>query len=396
MVKEDRELDEFESEIMSLKNFQIKEFKRGGIYKVKIVKVDDDFLLVDVGRKSEAFIPKEEIICDPASSLKNQFKAGNDIVVKAMRGGGPTEGVVLSNKRAANQILFDKLEEGFKTLQTIDVTVKEKIKGGLSVEIDNGVKAFLPATLVSAKKESNLDKFVGQTLPVKIIEFDRRKKRIVVSRRIIEEEEILEKREDLISSIQIGSVLEGTVTRIVDYGAFIDIGYGVEGLIHISELSWREGINPSEILKVGQKLNVRVIGMSDEKDRISLSYKRTLPDPWENIDGKYKVGDIISGKVVKDIGFGAIVELDEGINGFIHISQLSNKKLNSISESVSVGDVIDFEIIEVDIQQKKIKLSRKNLLPKEKEETINEETNNKFKENDYSAYVDVFVPKNTQ
>jgi len=217
-----------------------------------------------------------------------------------------------------------------------------------------------------------------------------------VSRRIIEEEEILEKREDLISSIQIGSVLEGTVTRIVDYGAFIDIGYGVEGLIHISELSWREGINPSEILKVGQKLNVRVIGMSDEKDRISLSYKRTLPDPWENIDGKYKVGDIISGKVVKDIGFGAIVELDEGINGFIHISQLSNKKLNSISESVSVGDVIDFEIIEVDIQQKKIKLSRKNLLPKEKEETINEETNNKFKENDYSAYVDVFVPKNTQ
>lgn len=395
MVKEEKDLDEFESEIMSLKNFQVKEFKRGGIYKVKIVKVDDDFLLVDVGRKSEAFIPKEEIICDPASSLKNQFKAGDEIVVKAMRGGGPTEGVILSNKRAANQLLFDKLEENYKALQTIDVTVKEKIKGGLSVEIDDGVRAFLPATLVSAKRESNLDKFVGQTLPVKIIEFDRRGKRIVVSRRIIEEEEILEKREDLISTIQIGSVLEGTVTRIVDYGAFADIGYGVEGLIHVSELSWREGINPSEIVKVGQKINVRVIGMSDEKDRISLSYKRTLPDPWESINGKYKVGDIVLGNVVKDIGFGAIVELDEGINGFIHISQLSNKKLNSITEAVSLGDMVDFEVIEVDIPQKKIKLSRRNLLPKEQED-IHEKANNKpQREDDYSAYVDVFVPKNT-
>lgn len=391
MVEEEKVLDEFETEILSLKNFQVKEFKRGGIYKVKIVKVDDDFLLVDVGRKSEAFIPKEEIICDPALSLKDQFKAGDEIVVKAMRGGGVTEGVVLSNKRAANQILFDLLEENFKSLQTINVTVKEKVKGGLSVEIDKGVRAFLPGTLVSTKREANLEKFIGQTLPVKIIEFDRRERRIVVSRRIIEEEETLKKREDLISSIQVGSVLEGTITRIVDYGAFVDIGYGVEGLVHISELSWREGIKPSQIVKVGQKINVRVIGMSDEKDRISLSYKRTLPDPWEDIDDKYKLGNIVQGRVVKDIGFGAIVELDEGINAFIHISQVSNKRINSLAEAISVDAVADFEIIEIDIPQKKIKLSRRNLLPKEE---VSEEVNKLQKEDDYSAYVDVFVPKN--
>jgi 4-hydroxy-3-methylbut-2-enyl diphosphate reductase len=390
---EEKVLDEFEREIFSSANFPIREFKRGGIYKVKIVKVNDDFLLVDVGRKSEAFIPKEEIDCDPTISLKDQFQTGEEIIVKAIRGGGPTEGVVLSNKRAASQVKFDKLEEKFNNHEEIEAIVKERIKGGLSIEIERGIRAFLPATLVGIRRESNLEKYVGQNISVKIIEFDKRNKKIVASHRIIEEEEMLRKQDELLSTLQVGEVLDGTVTRVVDYGAFVDIGYGLEGLIHVSELSWREGIKPSDIVKERDKIKVRVIGISDDKDRISLSYKRTLPDPWEKIIGKYKLGDIVEGKVVKDLGFGAIVELEEGINAFIHISQLSNKRINSSSEAISAGDIIQSEIIEIDIPNKKIKLSRRNLLPKE-EEIQQEESNKQSRENDYSAYVDVFIPKN--
>lgn len=388
---EEKILDEFEQEVFSSANFPVREFKRGGTYKVKIVKVDDDFLLVDVGRKSEAFIPKEEIDCNMTISLKEQFEPGKEIVVKAIRGGGPTEGVVLSNKRAADQVKIDKIEEKYNNQEDIESVVKERIKGGLSVELDRGIRAFLPATLVSIRRDSNLEKYVGQNLPVKIIEFDRRNRKIVVSHRLIEEEEMLKKQEEILSTIQVGEILDGTITRVVDYGAFVDIGYGLEGLVHVSELSWREGIKPSDVVRKKDKIKVRVIGISDDKDRISLSYKRTLPDPWEKIVGKYKLGDIVEGKVVKDLNFGAIVELEEGINAFIHISQLSNKRINNINDILSEGDIIKTEIIEIDIPNKRIKLSRKNLLPKEEE--IQEESHNQNTGDNYSDYVDVFIPK---
>ena len=211
------------------------------------------------------------------------------------------------------------------------------------------------------------------------------------------EETQIKNKEALISTLEIGSIIEGAVTNVVDYGAFVDIGSNVEGLVHISELSWSGNKRPSDVLKKGQIINVRVIGLSDDRDRISLSFKRTLPDPWDDVAQKYQVGQIVKGTVVKDLEFGAIVELEGEISAFIHISQLSNHRINSLKDVLSVGDEIEAEIVEIEAAQKRIKLSRRSLLPVE-EETLDpypseDPTQNEPSGDDYSSYVDVFVPK---
>ena len=389
MIDKDKELDEFENEMLTSTHFPIREFRRGEIQKVKIVKVKNDYLLVDVGRKSEAFIPIDEVYREKDIPLSEQFKVGDEILVKIVRGGGPKEGIMLSNKRAEYQVKYDNIDESYKALKTIEAKVIERVKGGLNVELDGGVRAFLPGTLIDMKRETNLEKYIDQIIRVKIVEFNRREKKLVVSRRIVEEEESFKKREDLVASLEVGSTYQGKITRVVDYGAFVEIGYGLEGLLHKSELSWSDN-DPSDIIREGDELPVRIIGMSDDRKRISLSYKRTLPDPWDNINGKYNPGEIIEGKVVRDLGFGALIELEHNINAFIHISQISNKKIDKISDIISLGEFIKAEIIEVDLSQRKIKLSRRNLLPREVEE---EKTTRKQPANDYSAYVDVYISK---
>ena len=391
MIDKDKELDEFENEILTSTHFPIREFRRGEIQKVKIVKVKDDYLLVDVGRKSEAFIPIDEVYREKNIPLSEQFKVGDEILVKIVRGGGSKEGIILSNKRAEYQAKYNIIEESYKALKTLEAKVIERVRGGLSVELVGGVRAFLPGTLIDIRRETNLEKYIDQIIRVKIVEYNRREKKIVVSRRIVEEEESLKKRDDLVASLEVGTTYQGKITRVVDYGAFVEIGFGLEGLLHKSELSWSDD-DPYNIIKEGDEIPVRVIGMSDDRKRISLSYKRTLPDPWENITGKYNLGDIIEGKVIRDLGFGALVELEHNINAFIHISQVSNKKIDKISDVISLGEFIKAEIIEVDLSQRKIKLSRRSLLPREVEE---EKTTTRKQQpaNDYSAYVDVYISK---
>jgi small subunit ribosomal protein S1 len=392
----DHDMDEFETAIMSGSDRPVQSYRRGDIVTVKVVKADADCLLVDVGRKSEVFIPIEEVVHDPNLPLDQQYKVGEEISVKVVRDEKSKGGVFLSNKRAVYYLQINELESVYRDLTPIDAKVLEKVKGGLIVDIQ-GIQGFLPGSLVSQRRTENLDQYVGQVLPVKIIEFDKDRKKIIVSHKIVEEEMQIKNKDALISTLEIGSIIEGTVTNVVDYGAFVDIGSNVEGLVHISELSWSGNKRPSDVLKKGQTINVRVIGLSDDRDRISLSFKRTLPDPWDDVAQKYQVGQIVKGTVVKDLEFGAIVELEGEISAFIHISQLSNHRINSLKDVLSVGDEIEAEIVEIEAAQKRIKLSRKSLLPIEEETQdlypSDETPQNQPIGDDYSSYVDVFVPK---
>lgn len=393
----DHDMDEFETAIMSGSDRPVQSYRRGDIVTVKVVKADADCLLVDVGRKSEVFIPIEEVVHDPNLPLDQQYKVGEEISVKVVRDEKSKGGVFLSNKRAVYYLQINELESVYRDLTPIDAKVLEKVKGGLIVDIQ-GIQGFLPGSLVSQRRTENLDQYVGQVLSVKIIEFDKDRKKIIVSHKIVEEEMQLKNKDALISTLEIGSIIEGTVTNVVDYGAFVDIGSNVEGLVHISELSWSGNKRPSDVLKKGQIINVRVIGLSDDRDRISLSFKRTLPDPWDDVAQKYQVGQIVKGTVVKDLEFGAIVELEGEISAFIHISQLSNHRINSLKDVLSVGDEIEAEIVEIEAAQKRIKLSRKSLLPAVEESSDLYPSNDEAPQNppisdDYSSYVDVFVPK---
>jgi ribosomal protein S1 len=393
----DKPLDEFESAILNNTDQTIGSYKKGDVLKVKIVKIDQDCLLVDLGRKSEIFIPLEEVLYDPGQPLSEQYKVGEEIPVKIVRDEKSRGGIFLSQRRAMYQSQIDLIEQAFKNQDTIPVRVRERVKGGLVVDI-NGIQGFLPSSLVSVKRDVNLDTYIGQSLPTRIIEFDPQKRKVVVSHKVTEEEELNKNRSAFISSLEINSVIDGTVTNVLDYGAFVDIGYSIEGLVHISELTWSSSKRPGDVVKKGDQIKVRVIGISEDQQKISLSYKRTQPEPWEMVQDKYKPGDVVEGTLVKDLNFGAIVELEDGINAFLHISQVSHRRINSIKEELEIGDKVNAEIVEIDTTQKKIKLSRKNVLPQEEqpEQLNNQEPVHQEKGEDLSDFVDVFVPKKTE
>lgn len=391
-------LDEFENAILTNTDRTVSGYHRGDVIHVKIVKIDQDCLLVDVGRKSEIFIPIEDVIHDPNLPLAEQYKVGQEIPVKVVRDEKSKGGIYLSQKKAMFQTQVDAIEKALRDQTPLKGKVKEKVKGGYIVDM-NGLQAFLPNSLTIYAKDFDMDTFLGSTIDVMIVEFDNMRRKLVVSHKLLENEELLKKREEFVSKLEVNQLIEGVVTNIVAYGAFVDIGFEFEGLVHVSELSWSNTKSVSEVLTKGQTVKVRVIGITDDRKKVSLSLKRTLADPWESLPGKYNLGDIVEGPVIRDLGFGAIVELDKGVNAFMHISQISNKHINSIDEVLQIGDIVKAEIVEIDLAQKKIKLSRRALLPREEyvpeppSYEQNEEAAAKKTEDDFSSFVDVFVPK---
>lgn len=343
-----------EQDFLSLFESSLQELHVGDVVRGTVVQVNDDTVVVDVGYKSEGVIPIEEFR-DEQGQL--QVKVGDEIDVLFERRENESGLISLSKTKADRQRIWGLLEEG----SVIEGKITGRIKGGLTVDI--GVSAFLPGSQVDIRPVRNLDKLLGATLKFKIIKLNKRRGNIVLSRRVLLEEERDSLRGNTLEVLSEGQVVEGTVKNLTDYGAFIDLG-GLDGLLHITDMSWGRVSNPAEVLTVGQKLNVKVLKFDRERERVSLGLKQIIPDPWTGVEEKYPVGGRISGKVVSLTDYGAFVELEEGVEGLIHVSEMSwTKRVKHPNKLLNVGDVVESLILAVDTANRRISLGLKQIEP---------------------------------
>jgi small subunit ribosomal protein S1 len=338
----------------------IKPFEEGDVVSGEVVRIDKDEVLVDIGYKSEGVIPSTELSIrrsvDPAEEVSLGERVDALVLTKEDQEGR----LLLSKKRARFEKAWRKIEAAAESGEPVEGTVIEVVKGGLILDL--GVRGFLPASLVDIRRVHNLDEFKGQTLECKVIELNRSRNNVVLSRRAVLEEERKEVREQILGRLQPGAVVEGTISNIVDFGAFVDLD-GIDGLIHISELSWSHVNHPSEVLSVGETVNVKVLDIDRERQRISLGLKQTQEDPWRKVLEEYRPGDVLEGKVTKVVAFGAFVEIIPGVEGLVHISELAEHHVENPSEVLSPGDQTWVRILEIDENRRRISLSVKRAEP---------------------------------
>ncbi|GFP26636.1 small subunit ribosomal protein S1 [Candidatus Hakubella thermalkaliphila] len=339
-------------------------FEEGDVLMGTVVKVDRDEVLVDVGYKSEGVIlPKELAVrynVNPQDVVKLNDKVEVLVLQKEDQGGR----LILSKKRAETQRAYDHLEKIHRENGYVTGEVIEVVKGGLILDI--GLRGFLPASLVDTRRVKNLRKFVGEKLECKIIEFNRARNNVVLSRKAYLEEERRETRQQVLASLTEGQVKKGVISNVVDFGAFVDLG-GIDGLVHISELSWSHVNHPSEVVSIGDEVEVVILDVNRERERVSLGLKQTQQDPWAEIARQYSKGDIVKGQVSKLVSFGAFVDIGDGVEGLVHISELSEDHVEKPSQVVAVAEEVDVKIIDIDLDRRRIGLSMKQARVKEAE-----------------------------
>ena len=333
-------------------------FQEGDIVSGEVVRIDKDEILVDIGYKSEGVIPASELSIRKSVSTEDEVSVGDKIDALVMQKEDAEGRLILSKKRARFEQAWKRIEEVEQQAGIIDGTVIEVVKGGLILDL--GVRGFLPASLVDIRRIQNLDEYMGRTLTCRVIELNRSRNNVVLSRRAVLEEERKEVREQILGKLQPGDVVIGVISNIVDFGAFVDLE-GIDGLIHISELSWGHVNHPSEVLTVGQEVKVKVLDIDKDRQRVSLGLKQTQEDPWASLVGAHNVGDMMTGKVTKLVSFGAFVQISEGIEGLVHISELAGHHVEKPEEVVAVGDDVEVKIIEIDAQRRRLSLSIKRL-----------------------------------
>lgn len=332
----------------------MKEFNPHEVIEGTVVLVNRDEAYVDIGYKTEIPIAKKELAYPEPEAATDVVKVGDKINVYVVALGGEN-GLILSKTRADRLVAWEKVEKVKEEKQIIEVEILQVVKGGL-LTTAFGLRGFIPASQIALHFVKDLNEFVGQKVEVEIMEADPKKQRLVLSRRSVLEAQREQKREEALASIVEGEKRTGVVKRLVDYGAFIDIG-GVDGLAHISDLSWDHIKNPADILSVGQEVEVLVKAFDPETKRISLSIKDTVRDPWFDKAEKYPVGSYVKGKIVKLTDFGAFMEIEPGFDGLIRMRELSPKHITKASEAVSVGDEVTVKVIHVDMDNKKVALS---------------------------------------
>lgn len=329
----------------------------GDVVQGTIIELSDNFAVIDIGDKSESEIPLSEF---KSEGENVEIKVGDvfDVYVEKREAEG---GLRLSREKAIGIKVWEdiaNIQEGDGTIQG---RIESRVKGGLSVDI--GVPAFLPYSQIDLRPVKDLDNMIGQTYDFKILKFNRKRNNVVISRRAILEAERLKLRQEMRSSLEEGSVVTGSITNITDYGVFIDLG-GLDGLCHITDLSWGRVSHPSKLFKVGQEIDVKVLKYDKETDKVSLGVKQLKPDPWSTVEQKYPVGSRTVGKVVSITDYGVFAELEEGVEGLVHVSEMSwSKKTRHPSKIVSVGDAIDVSILNIDVDAKRISLGMKQLQP---------------------------------
>ena len=347
---------------------RFKELNEGQIIDAKVVLVRDDAAFVDIGGKSDLTIPLEDLTVQQAISAKDLVRVGDVIQVMVTRTGDEDK-IRLSRRLVEQEKVWLELEKSFEQKSRVKATVTAAIKGGLSVNV-NGVKGFMPASQAALSYIKDLAGLVGQEFPVQILEFDRAKHRVVVSRRVILEEERKRAEAEFFATIHENDRKSGTVTRITDFGAFVDLGSGIEGLIHISELSWERVKSVRDILMEGDRVEVLVTKIDPASKRISLSLRQIQQHPWDLATQNLREGETVTGKVVRMESFGAFINLAPGVDGLAHISQISDKHIAKPDEVLSAGHEVQAKIIKLDRANLKISLSLKEVLQDQHDEEM--------------------------
>ena len=334
----------------------IKYFNDGDIVEGVIVKVDRDEVLLDIGYKTEGVIPSRELSIKHDVDPNEVVSVGDEVEALVLQKEDKEGRLILSKKRAQYERAWGTIEKLKDEDGIVEGTVIEVVKGGLILDI--GLRGFLPASLVEMRRVRDLQPYVGKTLEAKIIELDKNRNNVVLSRRAWLEQTQSEVRQNFLTTLQKGQVRSGVVSSIVNFGAFVDLG-GVDGLVHVSELSWKHIDHPSEVVEVGQEVTVEVLDVDMDRERVSLSLKATQEDPWQHFARTHQIGQIVPGKVTKLVPFGAFVRVEEGIEGLVHISELAERHVEIPEQVVQVNDDVMVKIIDIDLERRRISLSLK-------------------------------------
>ena len=348
--------DVSEEEMNGLIDESITDVEEGTLVTGTVVKIEHDEVLLDIGFKSEGVIPSRELSIRKDTNPADLVNLGDEIEALVLQKEDKDGRLVLSKKRAEYERAWNRIEEKFNAGENVEGEVIEVVKGGLILDI--GLRGFLPASLVDLRRVKDLTAYMGTRIEARVIEMDRNRNNVVLSRRVVLEEARRAERSEILSKLQKGMHLKGTVSSIVDFGAFVDLG-GIDGLVHISELSWNHVNHPSEVVKVGQEIEVEVLDVDLNRERISLGLKQTTEDPWRALVKKYPVGAIVEGTVTKLVTFGAFVDLGEGIEGLVHISEMAKSHVDEPSQVCSVGDKVQVKVMEIDLERRRISLSMK-------------------------------------
>ena len=319
----------------------------------KVVQITDEGVSVNVGYKTDGLVKMADLI-------STDVKSGDEIEVEVVKVHDSEGNVVLSQRNIIDRKNWEDIVAKYEAEEFVQGVGKEAVKGGLLADV-LGIRCFIPASQLSLRYVEKIDAFVGEEMTLKIIEVDRAKKRIVASRKAVLMAEEAEKKKAIWQNLEVGTIVKGTVRRLADFGAFVDIG-GVDGLVHVTDLSWGRVRHPSDVVSVGDEIDVKIMNVDQERERISLSLKQTKPRPWTVAGEKYPVGSIVEGKVVRITTFGAFVELEPGLDGLVHISQCAPNRIEKVEDAVNVGDIVRVMVLDVNTEAKRISLSIKEAL----------------------------------
>ena len=340
-------------------------FNNGDVIEGMVVSIDRSEVMVDVGYKSEGVIPSRELSVRKYINPNEVFKVGDKVRALVLEKEDDEGRLILSVKRAIYEKAWGDIQALSDGNKSVKGTVIESVKGGLIVDI--GVRGFLPASLIDVRRVKELESYVGEEIEAKILELDKQRNNIVLSRKAHLEEEMSEERQGFLGDLEVGDIKDGKISSIVNFGAFVDIG-GMDGLVHVSELSWRHVENPNEIVKVGDPVTVKVLEIDNDKERISLSIKQVTEDPWLDFELNFKENDVVDGDVTKVVPFGAFVTIGKGVEGLVHVSEISSEKIESPELTLAIGQNVKIKILELDIPKRRVNLSIKQANPDWKEE----------------------------
>ncbi|MGD0622750.1 MAG: 30S ribosomal protein S1, partial [Thermacetogeniaceae bacterium] len=337
-----------------------RQIQQGDVINGTVVQVRDDEVLIDIGGKSEGIIPRQELALKSVDNPREIVREGDTIDVFVLRVDNDEGHLILSKKRADRARALQQVEHALDTKEEMAGEVLKVVKGGLLVDV-MGMRGFVPASLVERGYVGDLDKYVGKMLRLRVIEFDKNRGKVVLSQKAILQEEYIQAQKELWETIQSGEIRKGTVRHLTSFGAFVDLG-GVDGLLHISELSWGRIKHPSEAVQEGDEVEVYVISVDRDNKRISLSLKQAQANPWKTVDERYQIGQIVKGTIVRMVSFGAFVEIEPGVEGLVHISRLADFRVAKPEDVISAGQEVDVKVLDINKQDQRISLSIKDAM----------------------------------